>query len=66
MATRTKHDPSLYRAIHNLRKGGLHDALGISQDEKIPHERVVAASHSKNPHTQKMGQMALNMSKFKH
>ena len=58
-------NPSLYRAMHHLRHGGLHDALHVPRDQNIPYERKVAASHSRNSHIQHMGQMALNMSHFK-
>lgn len=65
MASRTKHDPSLYRAIHQLRHGNLHKALGIAEDEKIPAERLEKARKSKNSHVMHMANMAHNMSKFK-
>jgi hypothetical protein len=61
-----KHNVSLYRAMHHLRHGGLHRALGISEDKVIPKERIEAGTHSSNSHIQHMSQMALNMSHFKH
>jgi hypothetical protein len=60
-----KHNPSLYRAMHHLRKGGLHKALGIPQDEKIPASKVEAATHSKNSHVAHMANFAQTMGKFK-
>lgn len=66
MASRTKHNPSLYRSLHHLRKGGLHRALHIPEDQKIPKERLHAAAKSDNEHVRKMAQMAINMSHFKH
>lgn len=65
MANRTK-NPSLYRAIRHLRKGGLHRALGIPEGEKIPAERLAAARNSKNEHVRKMAEFAHTMSGFKH
>jgi hypothetical protein len=61
-----KHNVSLYRAMNHLRRGGLHRALHVPEGETIPKERIEAATKSKNGHVQKMAQMALNMSKFKH
>lgn len=59
-------NPSLYRAMRHLRAGGLHRALHVPENETIPKEKVIASSHSNNEHIRKMGQMALNMSHFKH
>lgn len=61
-----KHNPSLYRAMHHLRKGGLHRALNIPEDEKIPADRLEAAKSSKNSHVQHMANMASTMKGFKH
>ena len=66
MAARTKHDPSLYRAIHHLRHGGLHKALGIPEDKTIPESRIEAAKHSNNAHISHMANFAATMSHFKH
>ena len=59
-------NPSLYRAMHKLRKGGLHRALHIPEGEKIPAEKVQAARASKNPHVAHMANFAHTMSGFKH
>ena len=59
-------NPSLYRAIHHLRKGGLHRALGVPEGEKIPAKKLEAARHSKNSHVQHMANFAHTMSGFKH
>jgi hypothetical protein len=61
-----KHNVSLYRAMHHLRKGGLHKALGVSQGSTIPSDKVESATHSDNEHVRKMAQFAQNMSHFKH
>lgn len=65
MAKRVK-NPSLYRALHKLRKGGLHRALGVPEGESIPKSKVEAATHSKNEHVAKMARFAQTMSGFKH
>jgi hypothetical protein len=65
MADRTEHNPSLYRALHSLRKGGLHKALGVPEDENIPKEKIEKASHSDNKHLAHMASFAKTMSGFK-
>jgi hypothetical protein len=59
------HDISLYRAMHSLRKGGLHRALGVPSDKKIPAERVEAATHSPNKHVAAMARFVPTMGGFK-
>ncbi len=61
-----KHNVSLYRALHHLRKGGLHRALHVPEGEKIPEAKVEAASHSSNEHLRHMASFAKTMSGFKH
>ena len=61
-----KHDASLYRAMHHLRKGGLHRALGVPEGDKIPAEKIDAAKNSKNEHVRHMANFAHTMSGFKH
>jgi hypothetical protein len=56
-----KKKTSFYRSMHHLRKGGLHDALNIPQDQKIPADRLAAAKNSPNDHVKKMAVMADNM-----
>lgn len=65
MAEEKKKSPSLYRAMHNLRKGGLHRALRIPEGEKIPAERLAQARNSKNEHIRHMANFAHTMSGFK-
>jgi len=57
-------NPSLYRAIHHMRKGGLHRALGIPEGEKIPEAKVEAATHSKNEHVRHMANFAQTLKGF--
>jgi hypothetical protein len=61
-----KHNVSLYRAMHGLRKGGLHKALHIPMGEKIPADRIAAAKNSPNEHVRHMANFAHTMSGFKH
>ena len=61
-----KHNASLYRAMHHLRKGGLHKALHVPMGEKIPAEKIEAAKHSENSHVAHMANFAHTMSGFKH
>jgi len=60
-----KHNVSLYRALHHLRKGGLHAALNIAPDKTIPAGRLEKATHSTNPHVKRMALFAKTMSHFK-
>jgi len=57
-------NPSLYRAMHKLRKGGLHRALHIPADENIPADRLAAARNSKNSHVAHMANFAHTMGGF--
>lgn len=59
-------NPSLYRALHHLRKGGLHRALGVKEGEKIPADKLAAAKNSNNAHVAHMANLAATMSHFKH
>lgn len=58
-------NPSLYRAMHHLRKGGLHRALGVPEGEKIPATKLEAAKHSTNEHVRHMANFAHTMAGFK-
>jgi len=53
-----EHNASLYRAIHHMRRGGLHRALGVPEDKTIPAAKVEAAKHSKNEHVRHMANFA--------
>lgn len=57
-------ESSLYRAMHHLKKGGLHRALGVPEGQKIPAEKIEAAKNSKNSHVRKMANFAHTMSGF--
>lgn len=46
----------------NVKKGGLHKALGVPQGETIPKSKIEKASHSKNAHLKHMAQFAKNVS----
>lgn len=65
MASRTKHNPSLYRAMKHLRSGGLHRALHVPENEVIPKSKVEAATHSSNKHLAHMARFAQTMGGFK-
>lgn len=65
MAIRTKNDPSLYRAIHHLRHGGLHRALGVPESDKIPASKIESGTHSENKHIAAMSRFAQTLKGFK-
>ncbi len=66
MAEAKKHNVSLYRALHRLKAGGLHKALHVPLDEKIPAAKLAAAKNSKNEHVRHQANFAATMSHFKH
>lgn len=39
-------------------KGGLHRSLGVPEGQKIPEDRIEAATHSENPKTRKQANFA--------
>lgn len=53
---------SFHRSMHKLNHGGLHRALGIPTNQKIPADKIEAATHSDNPHVRSMSVLAKNMS----
>ena len=59
-------NPSLYRSLHQLRKGNLHKALHVAEGDKIPAEKLSAARNSKNLHVKRMAEFAHTMAGFKH
>jgi hypothetical protein len=64
---KAKRYPSkLHKALTHLRKGGLHDALGIPRDQPIPKARLVKAMHSKDEHVMHMAHMAHMMEGWDH
>ncbi len=62
----TAKNPSLYRALHHLRKGGLHRALHVPEGEPIPAAKLAAGKKSANAHIRHMSNFAAAMSHFKH
>lgn len=66
MATENKHNVSLYRAIHHMKKGGLHRALHVDPNKPIPKEKLEEAKKSTNPHIQKMLSFAHTLEGFNH
>lgn len=57
-------NPSLYRAMRHLNKGGLHRALGVPEGTPIPAEKLEKAKNSKNSHVQHMANFASTMKGF--
>jgi len=57
-------NPSLYRAMKTMNKGGLHRALGVPEGEKIPADKMQKALNSKNAHVRKMASFAQTMKGF--
>lgn len=61
-----KHNVSLYRAMHHLRKGGLHRALGVPENQNIPDDQIEAATNSDNAHVAHMARFAKTLKGMKH
>jgi hypothetical protein len=59
-------NPSLYRAMHKLRRGGLHRALHVPEGEPISEEKLSEAENSSNSHIAHMARFARTMKGFKH
>lgn len=56
-------DPLWIEHAH-LKKGGLHKALGISQDKNIPEKKIMKAEHADNPRVAKMAHTAETLKKL--
>lgn len=59
------HNKSLYHAIHGMRKGRLHRALHVPEDQPIPEAKLEAAKHSDNPSLVHMANFASTLKGFK-
>ena len=46
-------------------KGRLHRELGIPEDQKIPDDRLIEASHSENPKTAREARLALTLERLR-
>ena len=57
---------SKHRVVMHLAKGGLHRALGVSEDEKIPEDKLNGALKSSNNHVKSMAVLAKNMKGWHH
>lgn len=44
----------------HLKKGALHEMLGIPKDEEIPMDELIRAAHSKNPKLRKRALFAIS------
>jgi hypothetical protein len=49
----------------HMKKGALHESLGVPEGKKIPEKKLVKAEHSKNPTTKKRAQLAETLKKMK-
>lgn len=50
----------------SIRRGALHKALGIPEGEKLGHDRMEEALHSRNPEVRKMARSGLGLSAMNH
>ncbi len=49
----------------DIKTGGLHKALGVAEDKKIPAKKLEKAEHSKNPKVKKMAVLAETFKKMR-
>jgi hypothetical protein len=63
---KTSYPPGLHHALSHLRKGGLHRALGVPENEPIPKEKMAAAKNSKDEHVRHMAAFAETLEGFHH
>jgi hypothetical protein len=49
---------SPYRAIHHLRRGGLHQAFGLGADKDLTNDHLDRADKSTNAHVREMAKYA--------
>ncbi len=71
MAAKAKKLPAgewrgLHHALSHLRRGGLHEALGIPQGQKIPAAKLEEAKNSDDPHVAHMANLASTMKGWHH
>jgi hypothetical protein len=50
----------------NLKKGALHEALGVPQEKKIPEDKLESALGSSSPLMRKRAQFAKNAKSWNH
>lgn len=50
----------------NIKKGALHEELGVPQGEKIPESKLDSAAHSSNPTLRKRAVLAKTMKSWHH
>jgi hypothetical protein len=55
-----------HRSMSSLHTGGLHRALGVSEDKPLSMEQKKHAAASSNPHMAAMGRLAVAMHGWKH
>lgn len=58
--------PGLHHALSGLRKGRLHRALGVPEDEPIPAAKLAEAKNSKDETVRHMANFAETLKGFHH
>jgi len=48
----------------HMKKGALHEELGVKKGEKIPEKKLEKATHSKNPTERKRANLAKTLKKM--
>lgn len=50
----------------HMKKGALHEEMGIAKDKKIPEKKLEKAAHSSNPKLKKRAILAETLKKLRH
>lgn len=57
--------PKWIQGMGKLKKGALHQQMGIPQGTKIPATKLASAAHSNNPLLRRRASLAMTFSKMK-
>ena len=63
---KTSYPEGLHHALSHLRKGGLHRALGVPEDQPIPKDKLEKAKSSSDTHIAHMARFAETLEGFDH
>lgn len=63
---KSAYPPGLHHALSDMRRGGLHRALGVPEGEDIPAAKMEEAKNSTDEHVRKMASFAETLKGFKH
>ncbi len=65
MGRSVKSRKPLSEVAESIHKGGLHESLGVPEDEKIPQSKIRQAIHSKSHRIRKQAQLAETFARYR-